>query len=172
MRTIFVGDVVCVERFSKGWSGGLPETKCGAGSTLKNTEQQRKWIPKIIEKYAIGSIADIGAGDLNWIREMDLSGVDYSAYDLVPRAKGVTQFNLVEQVAPRADMIMCLWVLNHLPMEDSRNAISNLKASGSKYLLMTDRPKWHSEQPDEIHMPHIEELVLNDRRDRLVLIEL
>ena len=57
-------------------------------------------------------------------------------------------------------------------MEDSRNAISNLKASGSKYLLMTDRPKWHSEQPDEIHMPHIEELVLNDRRDRLVLIEL
>ena len=31
-------------------------------------------IPQIIEKYGIRSIADIGAGDLNWIKTMDLSG--------------------------------------------------------------------------------------------------
>jgi hypothetical protein len=160
-----------IEKFRRGWTGGLPETKCGSGSRLKNTKRQRQWIPGIIEKYGIQSIADIGAGDLNWIKTMDL-GVEYTAYDLVPRVEGVIEFDLVKQVAPKVDMILCLWVLNHLPMEDSRKAIANLKASGSKYLMMTDRPIWHCDQPEEIVMPYIERIVLNEKQDSIMLIEL
>lgn len=167
-----MGDVVRdVEKFRRGWTGGLPETKCGSGSMLRNTEQQREWIPQIIAKYGIQSIADIGAGDLNWIKTIDL-GVEYTAYDLVPRVEGVIKFDLVEQVAPQADLLMCLWVLNHLPFEDSRKAIANLKASGSKYLMMTDRPIWREEQPPEIEMDYIERIILNAKQDSIMLIEL
>ncbi len=63
-------------------------------------------------------------------------------------------------------------VLNHFPVDNSRNAIENLKASGSKYLMMTDRPRWHADQPEEIHMPYIEQLQLNDIGDSIMLIEL
>lgn len=164
--------ILDAKKYKTGWTGGLPETKCGSGSTLRNTKQQREWIPQIIEKYGIQSIADIGAGDLNWIKTMDLSGVEYTAYDLVPRVDGVVQFDLVEQMAPKVDMIMCLWVLNHMPMESSKKAIANLKASGSKYLMMTDRPIWHCDQPAEIIMPYIERIVLNAKQDAILLIEL
>ena len=107
--------IVNREKFVKGWHSGLPETPCGWGSKLANTKMQREWIPQIIEKYGIKSIADIGAGDMNWISRMDLSGIEYSAYDLVPRADGVIQFDIVNQTAPKVDMLMCLWVLNHIP---------------------------------------------------------
>lgn len=161
-----------VEKFKRGWGGGLPETKCGSGSMLRNTVQQREWIPQIIEKYGIQSIADIGAGDLNWISTMDMGGIEYAAYDLVPRVDGVSQFDLVKEVAPKADLLMCLWVLNHLPFDDCRQAIANLKSSGSKYLMMTDRPIWRHEQPPEIEMGYIERIVLNSKNDSILLIEL
>ncbi len=74
-----------VNKYKKGWGGGLPETPCGSGSLLKNTEAQRIWIPAIFKKYNIRTVADIGAGDLNWISQMDTSGIAYQAYDLVPR---------------------------------------------------------------------------------------
>lgn len=164
--------VLDTRKYQTGWTGGLPETKCGSGSMLRNTKRQREWIPRIIEKYGIRSIADIGAGDLNWIKTMDLSGVDYTPYDLVPRADHVVKFDLVEQVVPKVDMIMCLWVLNHFPVESSRKAIANIKASGSKYLMMTDRPIWHCDQPEEIIMPYVERIVLNAKQDAILLIEL
>ena len=169
-----MGDVITdVNKFHKGWHSGLPETPCGFGSKLNQTEKQRQWIPKIIQKYGIKSIADIGAGDLNWIKEMDLSGVEYTPYDLVPRLPEVQKFDLVNEIPPKVDMLMCLWVLNHLPKEQSRLAIQNLKSSGSHYLLMSDRPRWHSEQPKEIHMPFIEELVVNVKKnDRILLVDL
>ena len=167
------GDIVYdVTKYEKGWTGGLPETQCGSGSMLRNTKAQREWIPQMVEKYGIRSIADIGAGDLNWIRKMSLGRVDYTAYDLVPRHESIIRFDLVAEIPPPVDMIMCLWVLNHFPMDNSRQAIANLKASGSKYLMMTDRPRWHKDQPEEIKMPYIEKLPLNPIGDSIMLIEL
>jgi len=169
-----MGDVIkSVEKFRKGWKGGLPETPCGSGSMLKNTEAQREWIPQIITRYQIADIVDIGAGDLNWMNRMPMpAGVQYTAYDLVPRHSSVQKFDLVREVPPQADMIMCLWVLNHLPYDDCQLAIENIKASGSHYLMMTDRPKWHCEQPVEILMSPIEQLILNDKGDNIMLVEL
>ena len=161
-----------MEKYQRGWTGGLPETKCGFGSKVSSTIEQRKWIPQIINDYAIETIADIGAGDLNWITHMDMPGVVYTAYDLVPRREQVIKFDLVTEIPPQVDMIMCLWVLNHMPMEECRQAIANLKASGSKFLMITDRPKWHAEQPEEIQMPYVECLEITKEGDRILLIQL
>lgn len=168
-----MGDIIHNRnKFIKGWIGGLPETPCGKGSTLSETSAQRLWIPEIIKKYNIRTIADIGAGDLNWISHIDLTGIEYTAYDLIPRSENIIQFDILEDIAPFVDMIMCFWVLNHFPIDQARRALSHIIASGSKYLMMTDRPRWHHEQPEEIHMPAIEQLMLNDKQDSIKLIKL
>lgn len=161
------------KRFAQGWTGGLPETPCGSGSKLENTKAQRQWIPRILSKYRIKSIVDIGAGDLNWLKHMPLDGIEYTPLDLFPRFADIKQFDLVREVPPPADLIMCLWVLNHMPFDDCQAAIANLKASGNRWLLMTDRPKWHYEQPPEIRMEVTDELLLNPKTgDRIILVEL
>lgn len=169
-----MGDVIDEQaRFAEGWRSGLPETPCGAGSTMDGTRAQRKWIPELLKRYAITSIVDVGAGDLNWIKHIDLTGIEYLPLDLVPRRPEVQAFDLVREVPPPADLTLCLWVLNHMPFEDCRAAIANLTASGSRWLLMTDRPAWHHEQPPEIQMPPVEELLLNPKTgDRIILVKL
>ena len=140
---------------------------------MKGTEKQRRWIPDLIDAYDIKSIADIGAGDLNWIKSMDIpNSVHYQAYDLVPRKPEVVKFDLVRQVPPVVDMVMCLWVLNHLPYIDAVAAVANLKASGARYLLMTHREKYRADQPPVVDMPFIEHMVLNDRGDDIRLVDL
>lgn len=164
--------ITSVEKYRKGWTGGLPETQCGYGSTLEATERQRQWIPEVFRKHGIRTVADIGAGDLNWMQQTDIGNVDYTPYDLVPRHPSVTEFNLVEQVPPKVDCLMVLWVLNHMPFDDCRKALKNIRESGAKFLLMTDRPKWHDEQPPEIQMQALEALLLNAKGDRIKLIRL
>lgn len=161
-----------VDKYKKGWFGGLPETPCGSGSKLENTVEQRAWLQRIIKQYDIKTIADIGAGDLNWIKKMDLSGVEYIPYDLVPRKPEVIKFNIIEEIPESVDLILCFWVLNHFPYEHCKRALHNLKASGSKYLAMTDRPKWHEEQPPEIQMTAVEQIILNQKGDNIQLIKL
>jgi hypothetical protein len=159
-----------LDKFKKGWRGGLPETQCGYGSTLEATKTQREWIPKIIKEHRIKTIADVGAGDLNWFSKLNLpKTVHVKHYDVYPRRPEVIQFDLLKASPPASDMILCLWVLNHFDFESCRKAIENLKASGSKYLMMTDRPIWHHEQPPEIKMEYVEELKLNDKGDRILL---
>lgn len=164
MNTDIVSDVA---KYRTGWTGGLPETECGYGSTLDATEAQREWIPALFRRHNIRTVADIGAGDLNWIQHTDLAGIEYKAYDLVPRHPAVKAFDLLQEVPPRVDCIMLLWVLNHLPFDECRQAIKNLKASGATYVLMTDRPKLHADQPPEIKVQALESLLLNDKGDRI-----
>ena len=128
------------KEFEKGWRSGLPETRCGNGSRLKNTKIQRAWIPEMVAKYGIKSIADIGAGDLNWAA-LTVFGCDYTPYDLIPRAQGVIQFDLLTDKLPEADCLMVLWVINHLTKTQAKLATRKIVMSGSRYLFTTYRPR-------------------------------
>lgn len=140
-----------IEKYKKGWQSGGQETPCGAGSLIENTEHQRKWIPQIVEKYKIKTISDIGAGDLNWMSNVQLpKDVKYTPYDLVPRQPEVLEFDLLTTIPPKSDLIMCLWVLNHFPDEQSLAAMENIKKSGSKYLIITNTPKWNQDYITEL----------------------
>lgn len=155
-------------KFRDGWSGGLPETQCGAGSTLYNTIRQRAWIPKLIDQYGIKSISDIGAGDLNWIKSVDLpSYVSYKAFDLIPRKPEVITLDILKVVPLKSDLIMCLWVFNHLTKENTITALNNIKNSKSKYLLVTQRDGYY--KPD---FKILDMIVLNKKRDCLLMVEL
>lgn len=136
-----------LQKFKDGWHGGLPETPCGFGSRIEETGAQRAWIPKMVRRYKIKTIADIGAGDLNWIREVKLpKTVSYQAFDLVVRDPSVQPLDIRTQVPPKVDLLLCLWVLNHLSRDEQGAAMENLRASGSRYLMLTARPAWYDHQ--------------------------
>ena len=113
---------------------------CGSGSVFENTEGTRKLLASLTAKYNIRSISDAGAGDLSWIHATEWPHeVEYRAYDIFPRHEDVNEFDITSQVLPKADLILCRHVLNHLFRWPDRcqQAMKNFVDSGSTYLLAT-----------------------------------
>lgn len=162
MNTTIITDP---EKYKKGWHGGLPETPCGFGSKFNQTKIQREWIPEQVEKHGIKSIADIGAGDLNWASRTEF-GCDYTPYDLIPRSQGVTKLNILTDKLPKADCLMVLWVVNHLSPSEQAIAVSNLLASNARYLIMT----WDKRMEPCTDLAYIEKAIL--RKDKGVDFEI
>jgi len=114
---------------------GRPFTDCGNGSTLEATENVRKWLPRMAEKYGIRSVVDAGAGDLAWIELVEWD-VHYIPVDLIPRRPEVARWDITTELLPLADAILCRHVLNHLA-ERLPQTVALFKRSEAKYLIAT-----------------------------------
>lgn len=69
--------------FSEVFQGNLwgdPESLSGPGSNLLETRTIRRDLPRLFAKYGVRSILDVPCGDFNWMKEMDLAGVNYAEY--------------------------------------------------------------------------------------------
>lgn len=64
-------------------SWGLSETRSGCGATLSRTASLRANLPSLFQTLNLTSIVDVGCGDWNWMRHVDLSGVSYLGIDCV-----------------------------------------------------------------------------------------
>jgi hypothetical protein len=120
------------KKMLRGWKNGI----CGNGTDPLNTVEMVRWFPEFAKEYAIKSVADVGAGDLAWFPRDAVD--EYSAFDLVPRHPDVTEFNCVDTTLPRAfDVIVCRYVLNHIPHDLAAKALRRFKESGSTFLIMS-----------------------------------
>lgn len=120
-----------------------------AANAVKNAEVLISEIPGIIKKFNIKSFTDIGCGSFFWMDRVDFSGlgVEYTGYDIVPemiernkkRYPDVIfeQLDISKGIPKKADMIFLRSVLIHLTIEQCLNVISNIKKSGSKYLMIS-----------------------------------
>lgn len=126
------------------------ESKSGDGSTLKYTENIRRELPNLVERYDIKILLDVPCGDFNWFREVPLPfGVRYIGGDIVDDliaqlsekyGSSVREFKVVDAISdvlPTADMWMCRDLIFHLPNKDIRQLFDNFLASPVKYLLIT-----------------------------------
>ncbi len=129
------------------------ESVSGTGSDMVQTEEIRKRIPELIEKYGITSVMDAPCGDFFWMRHVDLGGgVKYVGIDIVEslieknnqeHSDGTHSFaciDIIEGDLPKVDLIICRDCLVHLTYDQAINAIRNFKGSGAKYLLTTTFP--------------------------------
>jgi hypothetical protein len=101
-------------------------------------------------RFSIRSLNDIPCGDFNWIGQyIDAHPeIEYRGFDIVAaiikhdRAKAPHKtfdpLDIVVAVPPRADLIVCKDLLNHLRYYEVRAAIANMRASGSKLMLATN----------------------------------
>lgn len=170
------------------WGDG--ESKSGAGSSLAATEVVRAALPGIVERHGIKSILDIPCGDFNWMREVNLSGVQYIGGDIVGElipilteryrtdSRAFQQLDLMSSDLPRSDLVICRDCLGHLSFVDARRALDNVIRSGSRYFLATTFPghhdnrtihtgKWYhyNLQDEPFCLPEPIELVNEDCRD-------
>lgn len=108
-------------------------------------------LPDILKKYKIKSFLDVGCSNRYWISTLDWSGIKYIGYDIVD---GIIQsniskypehefkcVNLIEDKCPKVDMVFMRSVLIHTNLEDCNKILSNIKASGSKYLMVSTSPE-------------------------------
>jgi hypothetical protein len=133
----------------KAWKVAIGEGKpCGDGSTYKVTRNVHKFIEDTIEKYSIKSVSDAPCGDFSlWMYNVNYRNATYVGYDLNGELtaqnakrylnKKFIEFDIVEQILPKTDLIICRDCLFHLNLEEGTKVIENFKQSGSTYLMST-----------------------------------
>jgi hypothetical protein len=130
-------------------SGG--RCACGPGSDGESVKKAGTvdFIDGLIRRYGIKSISDCPCGLFeNWICLVDLSSVEYTGYDINDLAvernrknnpsRSFFEFDLVNEILPKADLIICRDCLFHLSNDFVQRALKNFRDSGSTYLLATE----------------------------------
>ena len=125
------------------------ESVSGGGSTLARTEAIRKELPDLLQSLGAKSLLDAACGDFNWMRQVNLSGIEYLGVDIVSGliaanqrmyAGAATSFvtlDITGAELPKADVILCRDCLIHLSFDHGLQAINNFRRSGSTFLLAT-----------------------------------
>ena len=136
---------------------GSAETLCGPGSTIEACRNIIDKLPEWIKKHRISSILDLGCGDFHWMSQIDLSGVQYDGYDLVPylvesaKAKYSApnvrfhHGDLLNMAVPKADLVVCKDVLSHLPTDLALSAFRGVLGSGSRFFAASTHVGWPPE---------------------------
>lgn len=135
---------------------GEGESASGLGSTLAATAKARAAIEQIVRDLGIRSMLDAPCGDFHWMRHTNLQGVSYTGADIVAPliernqrefGSAMRKFivlDIVDQMCPSHDLILCRDCIQHLPSADALRIIRNFSKSGSKWLLMTMSPRLKS----------------------------
>lgn len=129
-----------------GWYS--PESLSGVGSTVKATENIRKFLK---EKFAGKKICDIPCGDFNWMKHIVDCFESYCGVDIVPHvigsntlhyAKGNVKF-MTGDICTfnfsniQADLLIVRDCLVHLSKDSILQALKNICSSTAEYALIT-----------------------------------
>jgi hypothetical protein len=133
---------------------GRGRSKSGTGSTLDATGPLREGLIQLFDDLRISSLVDAPCGTGEWMITATKALNIYMGFDIV---KGLIDearslpglscghfFNvadIIKDILPKADAILCRDCLVHLPFDLAMAALSNFKASGSTYLLATTFPQ-------------------------------
>jgi len=131
------------------WNGG-GETLSGAGSTIVATEMIRKELPAYLASVDCRMLLDLGCGDFNWMRMVDLP-CKYIGADIVDdvikqnqvhyggqQCSFVVLDGVSESLPLGVDVILCREVLFHLSFADVFALLENVKASDARILVATN----------------------------------
>ena len=137
---------------------GSTESGSGVGSELAATENVSAYLPELFHRLQVSKFLDAPCGDWNWMRRVDLSGVDYVGADVVSNvvAKDNQQYarsgvrfihaDLTKDYLPAVDMIMCRDCWEHLSFQDIAAILKNFRSTGATWLLVSNTPSQDKNQ--------------------------
>jgi methyltransferase family protein len=140
---------------------GSPESRSGLGSAPAATEALARALPDLFRRLGIRRMLDIPCGDFGWLSGLELGLDSYLGADIVPElvkrnteryagpGRSFAVLDLTTSALPSADLVLCRDCLVHLSFPRIRQAVANLKRSGSRYLLVTTFPDQESNQDIE-----------------------
>lgn len=132
-------------RWGKNKSG---EGTSGSGSSLATTEGYRAFLQHFFTELNIHSVVDVGCGDWEFSQTINWDGIDYTGFDVVKFVieKNKMKFSkqnirfihsdVLQTKLPKADLLICKDVLQHLTNKDILSFIPQL--SNFKYCLITN----------------------------------
>lgn len=137
------------EVFSKIYKEDLWHGGSGAGSKMENAKEYVDVLQKYIDKPEIKTVLDLGCGDWQFSKFLDLSSVSYLGVDVVesvvesnndlysaPNVKFLNH-DITTYEVPKVDLIICKDVLQHLSNRDVITVIIKIIKS-SKFALITN----------------------------------
>jgi len=143
-------------RWATGESVSGPGSDRGSGSV----EHTARLLHRLIPDLGVRSIADIPCGDFHWIGDVLTAHpeVHYIGYDIVEPliarngrthpGRAFAVLDIVTEVPPPAELILCKDLVNHLYERDVRAALANMVASGSTWLLITSNTGFENVELD------------------------
>lgn len=133
---------------ARGWHS--QESISGWGSELRNTERVIRELPGLLARFGVRSMLDLPCGDFNWMRHVNLDGVDYIGADIVESLVAANRatygegpgrcflhLDLLRGPLPDADLILCRDCLFHFSHEDVFRALARFAGTRARYLLTT-----------------------------------
>ena len=137
------------EVFSKIYKEDLWHGGSGAGSKIENVKEYVDVLQKYIDKPEIKTVLDLGCGDWQFSKFLDLSSVSYLGVDVVesvidsnnslysaPNIEFISR-DITTYEIPKADLIICKDVLQHLCNKDVIEILIKIIKS-SKFSLITN----------------------------------
>lgn len=141
-------DTVFTQKFRDNSWGGR-ESVSGRGSDVDQTGRVVEGLNLLLQGMAIKSILDVPCGDFHWMRNVNLSSVDYLGGDIVTELveqnrlkhgrSGIRfeRINLIHDALPAVDLVFCRDCLVHLSYDDIFSVLGNIARSSATYLLTT-----------------------------------
>jgi Methyltransferase domain len=131
---------------------GSAESGSGVGSELGATANVSTYLPELFRRLRVSKFLDAPCGDWNWMRRVDLAGIDYVGADIVTSvvdrnnknyARPGVRFihaDLTNDALPAVDLVMCrdCWV--HLSFADMAAILKNFRRTGATWLLVSHTP--------------------------------
>lgn len=126
---------------------GVPRS--GPGSTLGWTRKLRAAMPGLFERYEARRFLDAPCGDWFWMKEVDLTGIDYFGYDISSSVVAENEklygapdktfgvLDITSDPLPAADLMLCRDCLFHLQFWLRWEFFDNFVRSDIRYLLLT-----------------------------------
>jgi hypothetical protein len=130
-------------------SWGSKESRSGPSASLERTAALRTALPELFRELEIQSILDCGCGDWNWMRHVDLTGIQYIGCDIVPQLVQTLQetfsaptvnfqvLNLLQDPPDTADLWFARDICPLFSEEDTWQFFHKFLESESKYLAIT-----------------------------------
>lgn len=122
----------------------------GPNSAFETTPRLRKHLQTLIDDLKPKSILDLGCGDANLFRFLNINGIAYTGIDCVPEMIEKNQHDfqdawhmlflcadILNYPLPKADLVICRDVVHYLPNTLIARLLENIKRSHSEYLLIT-----------------------------------
>jgi hypothetical protein len=150
------------ERIERTNLWGAATSVSGLGSEDPATAAIRHALPALLQRLGARSLLDAPCGDAGWIGRMKLD-LDYIGIDIVPslieanseraaRGELAGRFRVADitrDALPAADLILCRDCLVHLSFDNIARAVTNFRASGARFLMVTTFPQWDANRDCE-----------------------
>ena len=129
------------------------ESVSGFGSSKAQTAEIIRLLPEVFQQFSIHTLLDAPCGDFNWMKGVDLTGIDYTGADIVAKIVNnnnlryskenikFTRLDLLKDDLGAYDLLFCRDCLVHLSFADIQTALNNIKESSITYLMTTTFPE-------------------------------